>query len=64
VQHIFRDENIVVNDLAQQASSFQANRGKFGFLEKLDVLVYKSDSLIFGGGAVRQSILLDSVHQN
>jgi hypothetical protein len=41
VQHIFRDENIVVNDLAQQASSFQANRGKFGFLEKLDVLVYQ-----------------------
>jgi hypothetical protein len=28
----------VVNDLAQQASSFQANRGKFGFLIKLDVL--------------------------
>jgi ribonuclease HI len=24
-QHVFRDENIVVNDLAQQASGFQSN---------------------------------------
>jgi ribonuclease HI len=33
-QHVFRDENIVANDLAQQASGFQSNRGKFGFLKK------------------------------
>jgi ribonuclease HI len=39
VQHVSRDENIVVNDLVQQASGFQANRGKFGFLEKQDVPV-------------------------
>jgi hypothetical protein len=29
----------VVNDLAQQALGFQANRGKFSFLEKPDVPV-------------------------
>jgi hypothetical protein len=39
VQHVFRDENTVVNDLAQQASGFRANRRKFGFLKKLDVPV-------------------------
>jgi hypothetical protein len=39
VQHISRDENSVVNDLAQQASGFQSNRGKISFLKKLDVPV-------------------------
>jgi hypothetical protein len=39
VLHVFRDENTVTNDLAQQASGFRANQGKFGFLEKLGVLV-------------------------
>jgi ribonuclease HI len=39
VQHVSRDENIVANDLTQQASGFQPNRGKFGFLEKPDVPV-------------------------
>jgi hypothetical protein len=39
VQHVSRDENTIVNDLAQQASGFRANRGKFGFLKKLDVPV-------------------------
>jgi small nuclear ribonucleoprotein (snRNP)-like protein len=39
VQHVFRDENTVANDLAQQASDFQSNQGKFGFLQKLDVPV-------------------------
>jgi ribonuclease HI len=33
-QHVSRDENIVVNDLAQQALGFRANQGKFSFLEK------------------------------
>jgi hypothetical protein len=33
VQHVFRDENIVEIDLAQQASGFGSNRGKFSFLE-------------------------------
>jgi small nuclear ribonucleoprotein (snRNP)-like protein len=37
VQHISRDENTVANDLTQQASGFQSNRGKFDFLEKPDV---------------------------
>jgi hypothetical protein len=29
----------MANNLAQQASGFQSNRGKFGFLKKLDALV-------------------------
>jgi hypothetical protein len=37
VQHIYRGENAVVNDLAQQASGFRSNQGKLYFLEKLDV---------------------------
>jgi ribonuclease HI len=37
VQHISKDENTVVNDLAQQASGFRLNQGKFSFLEKSDV---------------------------
>jgi hypothetical protein len=40
VHHVSRDENTVVNDLAQQASGFQSNRGKFGFLEKPDVPIF------------------------
>jgi hypothetical protein len=28
IQHASRDENIVLNDLAQQASGFQSNREK------------------------------------
>jgi hypothetical protein len=34
VQHVFRDENTLVNDLVQQALGFRSNRGKFDFLEK------------------------------
>jgi hypothetical protein len=37
VQHVSRDENTAVNNLAQQASGFQSNRGKFSFLKKSDV---------------------------
>jgi hypothetical protein len=33
VKHVSRDENTVVNDLAQQALGFRSNRGKFSFLE-------------------------------
>jgi hypothetical protein len=39
IQHVSRSENMVANDLTQQASGFQSNRGKFSFLEKSDVLV-------------------------
>jgi hypothetical protein len=39
MQHVSMDENTVVNNLAQPASSFQSNRGKFYVMEKLDVLV-------------------------
>jgi hypothetical protein len=38
-QHVSRDEITLANDLAQQASGFQSNRGKFGFLEKPNVPV-------------------------
>jgi ribonuclease HI len=39
MQHVSRDEYIVMNDLVQQASGFRSNRGKFGFLGKPDVPV-------------------------
>jgi hypothetical protein len=39
MQHLFRNENTMVNDLAQQASSFWSNWEKLYVLEKLDVLV-------------------------
>jgi hypothetical protein len=39
VQHVSRDKIIVVNDLVYQATGFQLNRGKFGFLEKPNVSV-------------------------
>jgi hypothetical protein len=42
VHHISRDENIVANELVQQASGFRSNRGKFGFMEKLDGPVYRT----------------------
>jgi hypothetical protein len=42
-----RDENIVANDLAQQASGFRSNRGKFGFLEKTNVLVCQTGQFSF-----------------
>jgi hypothetical protein len=42
VQHVSRDENTLMNDLAQQASCFRSNRGKFGFLEKTYILVYQT----------------------
>jgi hypothetical protein len=40
--NIFRNENIVTNDLAQQASGFWANRGNFSFMKKPDVPVYQT----------------------
>jgi hypothetical protein len=39
MQHISRDENTLVNNLAQQALGIRSNRGKISFLEKPDVLV-------------------------
>jgi hypothetical protein len=57
VQHVSRDENIVVNDLAQQASGFRSNQGKFGLLEKMDVPV-------FDRCAVQRSVLLNQVQEN
>jgi hypothetical protein len=34
IHHVFRDENTVVNNLAQQTSGFRSNRWKIGFLER------------------------------
>jgi hypothetical protein len=39
IHHVSRDENTVANDLAQQVSGFQSNRGNFGFLENPDIPV-------------------------
>jgi hypothetical protein len=47
VHHVSRKENTVANDLVQQASGFQASRGKFGFLEKLDVSVCQTGQSSF-----------------
>jgi small nuclear ribonucleoprotein (snRNP)-like protein len=54
VQHVSKDENTLANDLAQQASCFQSNREKFGFMKKLDVSV-------FDRCTVWQSVLLNQV---
>jgi hypothetical protein len=47
VQHISRDQNTVVNDLAKQASGFRSNWGLFSFLEKLDVPVFQTGQSSF-----------------
>jgi hypothetical protein len=53
MQHVSSDENIVANDLAQQASGFRANRGKFNFLEKNRMFRFaKLYNPIFGRCAV------------
>jgi hypothetical protein len=57
IQHIFRDENTVMNDLAQQASDFRSNREKLFVLEKLDVPVCSQCTVL-------KSVLLDQVQQN
>jgi hypothetical protein len=47
VQHVSKDENTMANDLAQQASGFQVNRGKFRFLEKPNVPVCQTGQFSF-----------------
>jgi hypothetical protein len=47
VQHVFRDENTLANDLAQQALGFRSNRGKFSFLEKPNVPVCQTEQFGF-----------------
>jgi hypothetical protein len=39
VQHVSRDENMVVNDLAQQTCCLRSNQGKLYVLKKSDVPV-------------------------
>jgi ribonuclease HI len=47
MQHVSSDENTTANDLAQQASGFRSNRGKFGFLKKSDVSVCQTEQSVF-----------------
>jgi hypothetical protein len=47
IHHVSRDENTVANDLAQQVSGFQSNRGKFGFLENPDIPVCQTGQFGF-----------------
>jgi hypothetical protein len=42
MQHVIKDENTVMNDLAQQASGFWSNRRKLYVLEKLDVTIWQT----------------------
>jgi hypothetical protein len=62
MQHVSRDENTVVNNLAQQALGFQLNRGKFGFPEKIDVPVCQTGQSSFWpmDGAIIYSAELSS----
>jgi hypothetical protein len=57
VQHISRDENTVVNDLAHEASSFRSNREKIGIMEKSDVPIFSQCTM-------QQSVLLNKIQQN
>jgi hypothetical protein len=43
IQHVSRDGNTMVNDLAHQASCFRSNREKMYVLEKMDVPVCHSE---------------------
>jgi hypothetical protein len=47
VHHVSRDENTLANVLAQQASFFRSNLGKFNFLEKMDVPVCQTGQSSF-----------------
>jgi hypothetical protein len=51
IHHVFRDENTVTNDLVQQASGFQANRGKFGFFGKIECFGLPNRTFLFSVGA-------------
>jgi hypothetical protein len=42
IQHISRNENTVMNNLAQEAPGFRSNRGKLYVLRKLDVSICHS----------------------
>jgi hypothetical protein len=50
-QHVSRDEITLANDLAQQASGFQSNRGKFGFLEKTECSGLPNQTVQFSADA-------------
>jgi hypothetical protein len=64
MHHVSRDENTVANDLAQQASGSQANRGKFGFWKNRMFCFAKSNSLVFSYCTVQESVMLNQIQQN
>jgi ribonuclease HI len=64
VQHVFRDENIVANDLAQQASGFYQIEKNLVFWKNWMFWFAKPDRPVFRRCAVRQSVLLNQVQQN
>jgi hypothetical protein len=64
VQYVSRDENIVTNDLAQQASGFRSNRENSVFWKNRMFRFAKPDSPVFNRLVIRQSILLNQVQQN
>jgi ribonuclease HI len=51
VQHVFRDENTVRNDLMQQPSGLWANWGKFSFLKKNGCSSLPNRTVQFSSGA-------------
>jgi hypothetical protein len=61
VQHASRDENSLANDLTQQTSGFQSNRGKFSFLANRKFRFAKPNSPVFSRCTVQQSVLLNQV---
>jgi Mlc titration factor MtfA (ptsG expression regulator) len=57
IHHVSRDENTMVNDLAQQASGFRSNWGKLYILENPDVPVRSQCTML-------KSVMLNPVQQN
>jgi hypothetical protein len=64
IQHISRDENTVVNDLAQEASGFQSNQKKCMFWKNQMFRFAIPDVPICSQCIVLKSILLNQVQQN
>jgi hypothetical protein len=64
MQHVSRDENIVANDMAQQASGFHSNQGNLLFWKNRMSQFAKLDVLVFSQCAVQKSVLLNLFQQN
>jgi hypothetical protein len=64
IQHVFKDENLVVNDLAQQASGFLSNQEKLYVLEKRMFRFVIPDVPVCSRCTVLKYVLLNPVQQN